>query len=42
VFTLYALRKKVDLAPGADAAALDEAMRGRILARAELVGRFGR
>ena len=41
VFTLFALKRKVDLAPGADATALRAAMRGKILGRAELVGLYG-
>jgi Raf kinase inhibitor-like YbhB/YbcL family protein len=42
VFTLYALKKKVELPPGADAAALRTAMKGKISKRAELIGLFAR
>jgi len=39
-FHLYALDTKLDLAPGADRAALDAAMKGHILAQAEYMGTF--
>ncbi|MEX1006444.1 MAG: YbhB/YbcL family Raf kinase inhibitor-like protein [Acidimicrobiia bacterium] len=41
VFTLYAVGKKVTLPPGATAATLRTAMKGKILAKAKLVGLFG-
>jgi Raf kinase inhibitor-like YbhB/YbcL family protein len=41
-FTLLALREPVRLGPGADRGALERAVRGRVLARASLIGRFGR
>jgi len=40
-FTLYALRTHVTLAPGATADELRAAIRGTVVARARLVGRFG-
>lgn len=42
VFTLYALRAGVGLPARRGKAALLKAMRGRVLAQAELVGRYGR
>ncbi len=42
VFTLYALRAPLALAAGADRAAFGRALRGRVLATARLVGRYGR
>jgi hypothetical protein len=42
VSALYALSAPVDLAPGASAQQLREAMRGSILGRARLVGRYAR
>jgi len=42
VFTLYALRAPLPLAAGADRAAFARALRGRVLATARLVGRYGR
>jgi Raf kinase inhibitor-like YbhB/YbcL family protein len=42
VFTLYALKKKVEPPPGADATALRTAMKGKVSKRAELVGLFAR
>jgi Raf kinase inhibitor-like YbhB/YbcL family protein len=41
VFTLYALKKKVSLPPGATATTLRDAVKGRTLATATLIGRFG-
>jgi Raf kinase inhibitor-like YbhB/YbcL family protein len=42
VFRLHALRAPLDLPRGAERAALARALRGRVLARAILVGRYGR
>ena len=41
VFTLYALKAPLALAPGADRAAFERAVRGA-LAKATLIGRYGR
>ena len=41
-FKLYALDKRLGLRPGATRAEVDRAMRGHILARAELMGRYRR
>ena len=41
-FKLYALDAKLNLPPGARKADLEAAMKGHILAQAELVGKFGR
>jgi hypothetical protein len=41
IFTLYALKKKVTLPPGANAATLRDVMKGKILAQAKLVGLYG-
>jgi Raf kinase inhibitor-like YbhB/YbcL family protein len=41
-FKLYALDKKLDLAAGADKAALLKAMEGHILAQGQLMGRYKR
>ena len=41
-FRLYALDTKLDLKSGADRRALDQAIKGHILAQAELMGTFGR
>jgi len=41
-FKLYALDAKTNLKPGASKAELLRAMEGRILAQAELIGRYGR
>jgi Raf kinase inhibitor-like YbhB/YbcL family protein len=41
-FRLYALDTKLELPAGSTRAALDDAMRGHILARAELLGRYAR
>jgi Raf kinase inhibitor-like YbhB/YbcL family protein len=41
-FKLYALRKPLPLRPGADRAAFDRALRGRVLRVTRLVGRYGR
>ncbi len=41
-FKLYALDKKLDLKAGASKAEAESAMKGHILAQAELMGRFGR
>ena len=40
VFKLYALKEPVALKPGADAKALEAAIKGKILAEAKLVGLF--
>ena len=39
-FKLYALDKSTGLKPGATKAQLEQAIKGRILAKAELIGRF--
>ncbi len=41
-FKLYALNAKTNLKAGANKAEVEKAMKGHILAQAELVGRFGR
>lgn len=41
-FKLYALDKRLELRPGATRADVDRAMRGHILAHAELTGRYRR
>jgi Raf kinase inhibitor-like YbhB/YbcL family protein len=41
-FKLYALDKKLELPPGSTRAQVDRAMRGHILAHAELMGRYQR
>lgn len=41
-FSIYALDITLSLAPGSDKEALQEAMRGHILASGELMGRYGR
>lgn len=41
-FRLYALDKKLDLVPGASRGDLDRAMKGHVLAQAELMGRYKR
>jgi Raf kinase inhibitor-like YbhB/YbcL family protein len=41
-FKLYALDTKLNLKSGATKADLERAMKGRILAQAELIGRYGR
>jgi Raf kinase inhibitor-like YbhB/YbcL family protein len=41
-FRLYALDRKLDLAPGASRGELDKAMKGHVLAQAELMGRYKR
>jgi len=41
IFTLYALGKKLTLPPGANAAAVRAAIKGKVLARAQLLGRYG-
>lgn len=41
-FRLFALDATLDLAPGASRGDLDRAMKGKILAQAELLGRYGR
>jgi len=41
-FKVYALDKMLDLYDGADKQALEEAMKGHILAQGELVGLYGR
>jgi Raf kinase inhibitor-like YbhB/YbcL family protein len=42
VFKLHALDATLDLAPGATKAALEKAMEGHVLGRAELMGRYAR
>jgi Raf kinase inhibitor-like YbhB/YbcL family protein len=42
VFTLYALSEEPALKSGFDAAALREAMSGKVLAQGELIGRYSR
>lgn len=42
VFRLYALDARLDLPPGADRSVVEQAMRGRVLARAELLGYYER
>jgi Raf kinase inhibitor-like YbhB/YbcL family protein len=42
VFTLYALRSPLPLAAGGDKRALVDALKGRVLAKATLVGRYAR
>jgi Raf kinase inhibitor-like YbhB/YbcL family protein len=41
IFTLYALSRKLSLPPGATAATLRGAMKGKVLSRAQLLGRYG-
>ena len=41
-FKLYALDKKLDLAPGSSKEELEKAMEGHMLGKAEIVGKFGR
>jgi Raf kinase inhibitor-like YbhB/YbcL family protein len=41
-FRLYALNAKLDLKPGASRGDLEGAMKGRMLAQAELMGKYGR
>ena len=41
-FYLYALGSELDLQPGATVQDLDKAMEGRILGKAELIGRYGK
>jgi len=41
VFTLYALSKPLGLRSGADAVAVHKALRGKAIARGQLIGRFG-
>jgi Raf kinase inhibitor-like YbhB/YbcL family protein len=41
-FKLYALDSKLNLKSGATKADAERAMRGRILAQSELIGRYGR
>jgi Raf kinase inhibitor-like YbhB/YbcL family protein len=41
VFTLYALKQKVTLPPGANAETLRTAMKGKILGQAKLTGLYG-
>jgi Raf kinase inhibitor-like YbhB/YbcL family protein len=40
-FRIFALDKKLDLKSGAKRAALDKAMSGHVIARGELMARFG-
>ena len=40
VFKLYALKEPVSLKPGANAKALETAIKGKIMAEAKLVGLF--
>jgi Raf kinase inhibitor-like YbhB/YbcL family protein len=42
IFKLYSLDTKLGLEAGATKAVLEKAMKGHILARAELIGRYGR
>lgn len=42
VFKLYALRTTLALRPGADRAALERALKGKVLKRVTLVGLYGR
>jgi Raf kinase inhibitor-like YbhB/YbcL family protein len=41
-FKLYAVDKKLDLPPGAPKADVEKAMEGHILAKGELMGKYGR
>ena len=41
-FKLYALGGKLSLKPGATKAEVESAMKGHVLAQAELVGKYGR
>lgn len=41
-FRVYALDTKLDLPPGISRADLENAMKGHILAKGELMGRYGR
>lgn len=41
-FRLYALDTRLDLPGGSDRSALDEAMRSHIIAKSEILGRYGR
>jgi Raf kinase inhibitor-like YbhB/YbcL family protein len=41
-FRLYALDQKLNLPPGADRDALDQALQGHVIAKAELLGRYAR
>lgn len=41
-FKLYALKEHLKLGSGADKAAVERAMQGKILAQGELMGRYGR
>jgi Raf kinase inhibitor-like YbhB/YbcL family protein len=41
IFTLYALAKKVSLPPGANATTLRAAIKGKVLAHTQLLGRYG-
>lgn len=42
IFDLYALDTTLELAPGSDRAALEDAMTGHIISRAQLIGRYER
>ena len=42
IYTVYALKAKLTLPPGADRAAFDAAIRGKVHAKASLTGLFGR
>lgn len=42
IFTVYALKKKLDLGKSADKEALEEAMSGEVISQAELTGLYGR
>jgi Raf kinase inhibitor-like YbhB/YbcL family protein len=42
LFRLYALDQKLDLPPGANRNALEDAMQNHIIAQAELLGRYAR
>jgi hypothetical protein len=41
-FKLYALDTKLNLKPGAHKPEVEQAMKGHVLAKAELMGRYGR
>jgi len=41
-FKLYALDRKLDLPPGETAEEIEHAMKGHLIASAELIGTFGR
>jgi hypothetical protein len=41
-FKLYALDRTLDLKPGATKKEVEQAMKGHVLAQAELIGKYGR